>query len=33
MAHFIRGKQAGIQNDLSKGVAAEFFLLDDVSQR
>lgn len=33
MAHFLRGKQAGVQNDLSQGIAAEFFLLDDVSKR
>jgi len=32
MAHFlIRGKQAGVQNGLSDGIAPELFLLDDVS--
>lgn len=32
MAHFLRGKQAGVQNDLSQGVNSEFFMLDDVSK-
>ena len=31
MAHFLRGKQAGIQNDLSAGLGPEVFILDDVS--
>lgn len=30
MAHFLRGKQAGVQSDLSNGIAADFFVLDDV---
>ncbi len=30
MAHFLRGKQAGIHNDLSAGLAPELFALDDV---
>ena len=30
MAHFLRGKQAGVQGDLSNGVAPELFLIDDV---
>jgi hypothetical protein len=28
--HFLRGKQAGIQNDLSFGVSPGVFMLDDV---
>lgn len=31
MAHFLRGKQAGIQNDLSGGLGPDLFCLDDVS--
>ena len=30
MAHFLRGKQAGIQKDLSEGLSPDLFLLDDV---
>jgi hypothetical protein len=30
MAHFLRGKQAGIPNDLSAGIVPELFALDDV---
>jgi hypothetical protein len=30
MAQFLRGKQAGIQRDLSDGLSQEFFQLDDV---
>lgn len=30
MAHFLRGKQAGVQGDLSDGIIPELFLLDDV---
>lgn len=30
MAHFLRGKQAGIQKDLSEGLSPELFALDDV---
>ena len=30
MAHFLRGKQAGIQNDLSGGIHSDLFVLDDV---
>lgn len=31
MAQFLRGKQAGIQKDLSEGLSPDLFLLDDVS--
>lgn len=31
MAHFLRGKQAGIQNDLSGGLGPDLFCIDDVS--
>jgi hypothetical protein len=30
MAHLLRGKQAGIQNDLSLGVTPDLFVIDDV---
>lgn len=30
MAQFLRGKQAGIQKDLSEGLAPDLFVLDDV---
>ena len=30
MAQFLRGKQAGVQRDLSAGLNAEIFLLDKV---
>jgi hypothetical protein len=30
MAHMLRGKQAGVQKDLSSGITPEFFGLDDV---
>ena len=30
MAHLLRGKQAGVQKDLSLGITPEFFALDDV---
>lgn len=30
MAHLLRGKQAGIQNDLSAGVLPDVFAIDDV---
>ena len=30
MAQFLRGRQAGIQNDLSAGLNPELFLLDTV---
>lgn len=30
MAQFLRGKQAGIQRDLSEGLSPELFQLDDV---
>lgn len=30
MAHFLRGKQAGIQKDLSEGLSPDLFQLDDV---
>jgi hypothetical protein len=30
MAHLFRGKQAGIQNDLSVGISPEVFMLDEV---
>ncbi|KAF3491572.1 lethal(2) giant larvae protein [Arthroderma uncinatum] len=32
MAHFLRGKQAGIQSDLSAGLSPESFLLDEVAR-
>ncbi|KAI9871001.1 MAG: hypothetical protein M1830_003542, partial [Pleopsidium flavum] len=32
MAHFLRGKQAGIQHDLSAGLAPELFALDDFAR-
>ncbi|PGH18888.1 hypothetical protein AJ80_04306 [Polytolypa hystricis UAMH7299] len=32
MAHFLRGKQAGIQHDLSAGLAPDLFMLDDVAR-
>lgn len=31
MTHLLRGKQAGIQNDLSLGITPEQFMIDDVS--
>ena len=30
MAHFLRGKQAGVPGALSEGIAPELFLVDDV---
>ena len=30
MTHLIRGKQAGVQNDLSAGILPEFFAADQV---
>lgn len=30
MAQFLRGKQAGIQKDLSDGLSSDLFVLDDV---
>lgn len=30
MAQFLRGKQAGIQKDLSEGLSPDLFVLDDV---
>jgi hypothetical protein len=30
MAHLLRGKQAGVQKDLSLGITPEFFAVDDV---
>ncbi|KAI9724957.1 MAG: hypothetical protein M1812_000233 [Candelaria pacifica] len=32
MAHFLRGKQAGIQNDLSAGLDPELFCLDHIAR-
>ncbi|KAI9794669.1 MAG: hypothetical protein M1835_006483 [Candelina submexicana] len=32
MAHFLRGKQAGMQNDLSAGFYPELFCLDDIAR-
>ncbi|KAI2048520.1 Lethal(2) giant larvae sro7 [Ophidiomyces ophidiicola] len=32
MAHFLRGKQAGIQNDLSTGLFSDLFMLDVVAR-
>lgn len=31
MAHLLRGKQVGVQKDLSQGISPEFLVLDDVS--
>lgn len=33
MAHLLRGKQSGIQKDLSEGLIPELFALDDVRKR
>jgi len=33
MAHLLRGKQAGVQNDLSDGLRPENFQIDDVPMR
>lgn len=33
MAHLLRGKQAGVQKDLSLGITPEFFAIDDVGYR
>jgi hypothetical protein len=30
MAHLLRGKQAGVQNDLSAGLGPDLFVIDDV---
>ena len=30
MAHLVRGKQAGVQNDFSSNVQADIFAIDDV---
>lgn len=30
MTHFLRGKQAGIHNDLSAGLSSDLFVLDHV---
>jgi hypothetical protein len=30
MAHFLRGKQAGVQKDLSQGLSPDLFGIDDV---
>lgn len=30
MAHFLRGKQAGIKKDLSVGIDPDFFAVDQV---
>ncbi|KAE9966062.1 hypothetical protein BLS_007235 [Venturia inaequalis] len=32
MAHLLRGKQAGIQNDLSAGLVPELFAVDDINR-
>ncbi|KAI9798588.1 MAG: hypothetical protein M1833_004725 [Piccolia ochrophora] len=32
MAHFMRGKQAGVGNDLSAGLIPELFVLDDIAR-
>lgn len=31
MAQFVRGKQAGVSNDLSAGIVADIFALDIVN--
>jgi hypothetical protein len=33
MAHLLRGKQAGISNDLSQGLGPDLFVLDHVRTR
>jgi syntaxin-binding protein 5 len=33
MAHLLRGKQAGISNDLSQGLGPDLFVLDHVRAR
>lgn len=30
MAHFLRGKQAGVQRDFSAGLAPQLFAIDEV---
>ncbi|KAK7529812.1 lethal giant larvae like, C-terminal-domain-containing protein [Phyllosticta citribraziliensis] len=32
MSHFLRGKQAGIDNDLSAGLAPDLFMLDEINR-
>ncbi|KAI9894163.1 MAG: hypothetical protein M1814_004017 [Vezdaea aestivalis] len=32
MTHFLRGKQAGIQNDFSAGLASDLFMIDDIAR-
>lgn len=32
MAHLLRGKQAGIQNDLSSGITQDTFVIDDIDR-
>jgi hypothetical protein len=32
MAHLLRGKQAGVHNDLSTGLGPDLFVLDDVNR-
>ncbi|KAK4549290.1 hypothetical protein LTR36_007749 [Oleoguttula mirabilis] len=32
MAHLLRGKQAGIQNDLSAGITSDLFNIDDIAR-
>ncbi|KAF2433713.1 hypothetical protein EJ08DRAFT_694198 [Tothia fuscella] len=32
MAHLLRGKQAGIQNDLSMGITPDLFVIDDINR-
>lgn len=32
MAHLLRGRQAGIQNDLSSGIGSDVFAIDDVAR-
>ncbi|EME39964.1 hypothetical protein DOTSEDRAFT_74735 [Dothistroma septosporum NZE10] len=32
MAHLLRGKQAGIQNDLSAGLTSDLFAIDDIAR-
>jgi hypothetical protein len=33
MAHLLRGKQAGVSNDLSQGLSPDLFVLDHVRAR
>ncbi|KAK5689777.1 Lethal(2) giant larvae sro7, partial [Elasticomyces elasticus] len=32
MAHLLRGKQSGVQNDLSAGISPDYFRPDDLAR-